>query len=122
MDRKNLLKLITSACCYRNVILTMLKFRVESLYSMKKVLTKMGLVTPFNDKSNFTGITSNVGFWFENIVQKVFIDVNEKGTKVEPEIPSIVLNHEEEIIVKANHPFLYIVLDNEKILFSGIYQ
>uniref|UniRef100_A0A0N5CH52 SERPIN domain-containing protein n=1 Tax=Strongyloides papillosus TaxID=174720 RepID=A0A0N5CH52_STREA len=128
MDGKGLLKLINSANCYKSVILSMPKFKVESSHNMKNVLTKMGLSTPFNENANFTGITSTEEIWVDDIIQKVFIDVNEKGTEA---AAAVILSisgcgslkeYQEEVIVKADHPFLYVILNKEKILFCGVYQ
>uniref|UniRef100_A0A0N5CH50 SERPIN domain-containing protein n=1 Tax=Strongyloides papillosus TaxID=174720 RepID=A0A0N5CH50_STREA len=127
MDGKGLLKLIKSANCCEEVIFSMPKFRVESTHNMKSILTKMGLVTPFNENANFTGITSTGKFWVEDASQKVLVDVNEKGTEVVAvtNIPCGGYSpnkDREKIIVKADHPFLYIILKNEEILFIGVYQ
>uniref|UniRef100_A0A0N5CH49 SERPIN domain-containing protein n=1 Tax=Strongyloides papillosus TaxID=174720 RepID=A0A0N5CH49_STREA len=128
MDGKSLLKLIESTYYYKDVILTMPKFKVESSYSMKKVLTKMGLVTPFNENANFTGMTSTDKIKIDDVIHKVFVDVNEEGTEAAAATAIFMVGYSapvsknDEIIVKADHPFLYIILDNEKILFSGVYQ
>uniref|UniRef100_A0A0N5CH51 SERPIN domain-containing protein n=1 Tax=Strongyloides papillosus TaxID=174720 RepID=A0A0N5CH51_STREA len=127
MDRNSFINVIRPTYSQKEVILTMPKFRTEATCNMKSVLNKMGLVLPFNETANFTGITSAEKIWVEDVFHKVFIDVNEKGT--EAAAATIIrlsgggrLPEMEKIIVKADHPFLYVILNKEKILFSGIYQ
>uniref|UniRef100_A0A0K0F4M6 SERPIN domain-containing protein n=1 Tax=Strongyloides venezuelensis TaxID=75913 RepID=A0A0K0F4M6_STRVS len=128
MERNSFFNIIRPAYSGKEVVLTIPKFKVESLLEMKKILTMIGLVSPFNINADFTRVTSIEEFWVEDIAHTVFVDVNEKGTEagaatiIRARGGGSLPKKPERIIIKADHPFLYVIVNKEKILFSGVYQ
>ncbi|CEF69914.1 Serpin domain-containing protein [Strongyloides ratti] len=119
---------IINSTTQTNLIFSMPKFIAESSHSWKEPLIKMGLVTAFDDRANFSLISSGNNLKIDNVLQKVYIDVNEEGTEAAAATGIIVafksssIDLDEKIVVRADHPFLYFILHNENILFGGVYQ
>uniref|UniRef100_A0A0N5B9A2 SERPIN domain-containing protein n=1 Tax=Strongyloides papillosus TaxID=174720 RepID=A0A0N5B9A2_STREA len=124
---KDLLNLI-DLTYYEYVDLVMPKFTVEVSHDFKEPLIKLGVLSAFNDKANFSMITKEDNFKIDYISQKVSVDVNEEGiesdemTHLWHESTSNVSSGNEPIVVKADHPFLYLIINENNILFAGIYQ
>lgn len=106
------------------------KFTYTAMKQIIRTMEDMGLTLPFSPKcEEITGIVSPQGpFFVSRIIQKAFIEVNEKGTKAaavtvvcdddmgcsmyeEPPRPSFV----------ADHPFLFMVREDvsKLVLFTG---
>uniref|UniRef100_A0A0K0EUD3 SERPIN domain-containing protein n=1 Tax=Strongyloides venezuelensis TaxID=75913 RepID=A0A0K0EUD3_STRVS len=105
------------------------KFKIESSFTLNGCLKKLGLGTAFSEHADFSGITDSGRLFISQVVQKVFIDVNEKGTEaaaatgVIMELMCLPITPEKPIIFKADHPFFFFILhDNKHILFNGIYM
>nr|CAD2181147.1 unnamed protein product [Meloidogyne enterolobii] len=100
------------------------KFKLESTHNLKNVLIKLGLTSAFGN-ANFSKITTDVPLKIDNVVQKAFIEVNEEGTEAAaatrypytPTSPSV----EEETFL-ADHPFTFMLMKKNEILFCGIFQ
>ena len=100
------------------------KFKVEKTYDlMKEINPKPIALTRNADLSRMTSERSIV----DQIVHKVFIEVNEKGTEAAAvtAIRMVPMSGSwpppKKIIFRADHPFLYFIRDktNSMILFSG---
>ena len=68
----------------RTVTYSLPKFRYSYGTSLKDTLKAMGLTDAFNEDADFTGISENApetGLSIGDVLQKTFIDVNERGTK-----------------------------------------
>lgn len=128
LSGEKLLNLINNASC-QSVEITIPKLKIESTFNLNDCLKTLGLKYGFSGEANFSGITENGQLFISNVVQKVFIDVNEKGTEaaaatgVMIELLSAIQTPENPIIFKADHPFFFFILyDNKHILFNGIYM
>ncbi|KAL7714157.1 Serine protease inhibitor 2.1 [Entamoeba marina] len=57
-------------------------FKLEQTANLKNCLTKLGLVDAFKTSANFSKIFKNVvdPIYISEVLHKVIIDVNEKGT------------------------------------------
>uniref|UniRef100_A0A0N5BK42 SERPIN domain-containing protein n=1 Tax=Strongyloides papillosus TaxID=174720 RepID=A0A0N5BK42_STREA len=105
------------------------KFKTESSFTLNECLKKLGLGIAFSEHADFSGITDSGRLFISQVVQKVFIDVNEKGTEaaaatgIVMELMCLPMTPEKPIIFKADHPFFFFILhDNKHMLFNGIYM
>uniref|UniRef100_A0A0K0F4M4 CRISPR-associated protein Cas1 n=1 Tax=Strongyloides venezuelensis TaxID=75913 RepID=A0A0K0F4M4_STRVS len=86
----------------------------------------MGLTIPFNKNADFIWKTSVKEFWVEDIVQKMFVKFNKTRTGSEEGVTRLLYDfflnqlRGREIIVKADHSILYVIVKNDKILFIDI--
>lgn len=95
------------------------KFKTESSFSFIEHLQTMGLTLPFSGSADFSGISGNNNIMISHILQKVFFEINEKGseaaaaTAIIITVTSMVPNVEIEIpTFIANRPFIYILKEN----------
>ncbi|MCP4395473.1 MAG: serpin family protein [Alphaproteobacteria bacterium] len=124
------------------VNVSMPAFRIDNSYQLTKILSDMGLKSPFNKEADFSGISSKKGLYIGNIIQKIILDIDEKGAKkVEPaeeqsktkiaskttKTDGIAGSAEKKItetkkpkiekkyLIKfnANHPYMYVLFDKE---------
>jgi len=107
------------------VNLTMPKFHLEPpILSLKSALSEMGMVEPFSDAADFSGIDQEHSLKIGDITQKTYIQVDENGTEAaaagitEFELISGILGVAE---VTVDHPFIFFIRDTQTgtILFLG---
>ncbi len=111
------------------VILYIPKFRFELKYELSGPLSTMGLTHPFSNSAEFSGLTKEF-LKIDKVLHQVFIEIDEKQTEAAA-VTSIVklptsgggLKRPEPKIFRADHPFLYFILENQSdaILFAGRY-
>ena len=106
--------------------LFMPKFKIETTYELPKIMQSLGMKLAFDEnKSDLSGIANTPPRLFvTDAVHKAFVDVNEEGTEAAaatgitvgvtsmgPEMP----------VFRADHPFVFLIQDNETglILFMG---
>ncbi|QHE53480.1 serpin family protein [Pontibacillus sp. HMF3514] len=101
------------------------KFKVEyGTKNLNESLQSLGMKKAFNN-ADFSGM-SDSGLSIDRVLHKAFIEVNEKGSEA---AAATVVGMAESASAsqpktfKADHPFLYIIADNQKesILFMGTY-
>jgi len=108
----------------KRITLSIPKFKTESTYDLKDYLSKMGMPIAFTNNADFSGITGDRSLAIDKVIHKAYIDVNEEGTEaaaataVTMRKTAMLLD---EVIFKADHPFIYLIRDNETntILFVG---
>lgn len=124
------LKQVQKGQSSKEVILSLPKFKIETELSPKMELMKMGYVTMFSDKADFSGISRTDSLKIDRITHKTFIEIDEVKTeaaavtKVEMiRIGSVssYMEHQEPVLFTANHPFVFFIIDNKTnaILFLG---
>ena len=100
------------------------KFKLESRFSLKETLVRMGMSDAFSDSADFSKMDGTKNLKIQNVIHKTFVEVEETGTeaaaatavligiKMAPSIP---------FSFKANRPFLFFIYDrvNDLILFMG---
>jgi serpin B len=82
--------------------------------------------TAFSEESNFTGISESGNLFISDVIHKSFVDVNEEGTEaaaatgVSMAVMSLPIK-EEIPVFRADHPFMFLIQDNENgaVLFAG---
>ncbi len=110
---------------YRQVALSMPKFKVNTTMILNGILKSLGMNLAFSDAADFSSITGK-GVAVDEVKQKCFIEVNEEGaeaaavtsigmrlTSVAPEPMPFVMNVE--------RPFVFAIFNAEtnSILFAG---
>jgi len=108
----------------KEITLSLPKFKLAYKNKLNDELIDMGLDIPFTSAADFSGI-SNANLKISTVLQKTYIDVNEKGTEaaavtsigivvtsVDPNAP---------ININVNKPFLFFIKDNTSgtIAFMG---
>ena len=112
----------------KRVQLSFPKFDITSGYDLIPVLKEMGMTNAFNpDTADFSNVfTSPQSIYVDAVVHKVRILVNERETKAAAvtmaSARASAAMPEDLVIFTADHPFLYVIRDNELgiNLFTGI--
>ncbi len=114
-----------------SVNLRLPKFRFAFEDSLNNELKAMGMEIAFSPlEADFTGMIDENQYvdgnlFISMVKQKAFIDVNEKGTEAAAatvvEISLSSSGQEHEIYFTADHPFLFVIMENQSgsILFIG---
>ena len=110
----------------RNVHVTMPKFRVESQFSLKEALSRMGMPLAFSDHADFSGIDGKGQLAISEAMHKAYVDVTEEGTEAAAATgltmrATAMIKPEPPIEFLADHPFLFLIRDTRSgvILFIG---
>nr|AGC25445.1 SRPN-1 [Strongyloides stercoralis] len=106
------------------------KFKVESTHQLHETFSDLGMKIPFTNNADFSSMTTEEPLKISKIIQKAFVEVDEEGTEAAAATAvimckksSIILLPSKECIFRADHPFIYFIMDNQRnILFNGIYQ
>lgn len=61
--------------------LEMPKFKIESTLQLQTILEKLGMTDMFQSIADFKGITDDPPLKISKVIQKAFIEVNEKGSE-----------------------------------------
>jgi serpin B len=107
----------------KNVRLSMPKFEYESSFSLKEILSAMGMKSAF-ESADFSGINGNKDLFISEILHKAYVSVDEEGTEAAAAtavIISLTSMPEEAVEMTLDHPFIYMIRDNISgtILFMG---
>jgi serpin B len=111
----------------REVRVFLPKFKMTTQVALKKVLSAMGMPTPFSDAADFSKMASGEQLLISEVVHKAFVDVNEKGTEAAAATAvliaptSALIEPEEPVVFRADHPFVFMLQDKRcgAILFLG---
>lgn len=99
------------------------KFKFETKYFMKDILSAMGMPTAFTEKADFSGIERKRKLYIDQVIHQAFINVDEKGTEAAAATGVIIgeLAIAPRIVFKANRPFIFLIQDKGtgNILFLG---
>ncbi|XP_041488749.1 serpin B6-like [Microtus oregoni] len=99
------------------------RFKLEENYDMKNFLCKLGMTDAFEDRADFSGISSKQGLFLSKVVHKSFVEVNEEGT--EAAAATHVNKTKRSLSVTprfcADRPFLFFIqhVKTNGILFCG---
>ncbi|XP_029955714.1 leukocyte elastase inhibitor-like isoform X1 [Salarias fasciatus] len=109
------------------VELSLPRFKLEESYSLKEVLSSMGMVDAFDvSKSNFSGMSPANDLVLSSVVHKAFVEVNEVGTEAAAATAAVVGTRSVVIPDRfvADHPFLFFIQHKptKTVLFAGRYS
>uniref|UniRef100_A0A672YAW6 Thyroxine-binding globulin n=1 Tax=Sphaeramia orbicularis TaxID=375764 RepID=A0A672YAW6_9TELE len=99
------------------------KFSIKTSYSLKDVLSQMGMTDMFGDKADLSGISEGQKLVVSKIVHHAALDVDEVGataaaaTGIEITLTSLLFIP----VLKFNRPFMVLITERntEDILFMG---
>lgn len=113
---------------YKNVSVSMPKFKTEFTKSFVDVLTQMGINIAFTNAADFSNMFDNVEVYISDVIHKTFIEVDENGTEAAAATVILIAKSslpmpEETKEFKADKPFTYFIRDevSGEILFLGEY-
>jgi len=114
---------------YERVSVTIPKFKMTSTFSLKDVLSSMGMKKAFifgtADFSGMNGVTSGLErLYISAVIHKAFVDVNETGTEAAAATAVVMAAGcapRRPKTFQADHPFLFLIRDMRtgSILFMG---
>lgn len=121
---------IQQSCSFKEVILSLPKFKIESEINPMNDISKMGYPIMFSPKADFIEISKVDSLRIGSIVHKTFIEIDEKKTEAAALTEVIMVGYGSvesppppppPKIFQANHPFIFIIIDNRTraILFMG---
>ena len=110
----------------QQVRLLLPKFKVESSMLLNDPLQKMGIKTAFTSAADFSGIAEMGPLVLDQVKQKCYMDVSEKGTEAAA-VTSVQIRLtsarpvQKVPVMRVDRPFFFVIADgdNEKILFAG---
>jgi serpin B len=109
----------------QEVILALPRFKMTSEFSLKDVLSDLGMPTAFiPGKADLTGMNgTGPRLFISAVVHKAFVDVNEEGTEAAAATAVIVQATSARVtpVFRADHPFVFLIRDNRSgsVLFLG---
>lgn len=122
---ENLYEQAMSMMTAQKVRLTLPKLKLETEMVLNKTLQHMGVKTAFTSAANFKGIAEMGPLVLDQVKQKCYIDVSEKGTEAAA-VTSVgvrLTSARPETLVTMNvdRPYVFFIADrtNGNILFAG---
>ncbi|MBR2576526.1 MAG: S-layer homology domain-containing protein [Firmicutes bacterium] len=112
---------------WREVDITLPKFRFEYTADMTAGLQKMGMKKAFSpEEADFSNMVDGPQ-WLDSVLQKTFISVDEEGTEAAAVTVMIGAGSglpEEPVVFTADRPFQFAIVDDAsgEILFIGAYN
>lgn len=107
------------------VRLTMPKLKLETTMILNKSLQKMGIRTAFTSAADFRGIAEMGPLVLDQVKQKCYIEVSEKGTEAAA-VTSVgvrltSVRPETNVTMTVDRPYIFFIADrsNDNILFAG---
>lgn len=94
------------------------RFKVEESMDLVEILKRLGMTTAFSNSANFSRI-SNEEFKIDKVTQKALIEVDEEGTEATAGSAFSIQLASLPRRVRCNHPFIYLILKEDTILFLG---
>lgn len=111
------------------VILSLPKFKIESEIRPTNVISNLGFGTMFSSSADFTNISKVDSLTIGEIIHKTFIEIDEKKTEAAAITEIVIFGYgggtpaalPPPKIFNANHPFIFMIVDNRSnaILFIG---
>ncbi|NWV28796.1 A1AT protein, partial [Origma solitaria] len=97
------------------------KLSISGTYDLKKILMDLGVTDVFSDWADLSGITGNPDVKVSKATHKALLKIHENGTEAAAVSSIDFLPHSAPPIVKFNHPFLLLIVDQytKSILFMG---
>jgi serpin B len=102
------------------------RYKIEASFKLSSVLSELGIKSAFSSQANFSGIATNPPpEYISQVIHKAFVEVNEKGAEAAAFTAMAMLGAslavEKPLIFRADHPFLFLLIDSQTrtILFIG---
>ncbi|KAJ8270038.1 hypothetical protein GJAV_G00109680 [Gymnothorax javanicus] len=88
------------------------KFKASGSYSLKELLTEMGVVAAFSDSADLSGITEEVGLKVSKVSHKAVLSVDEKGTEAAAATVLEIIPMSLPPSFHLNRPFLLFIVED----------
>jgi len=117
---------IRTSMAEREVNVYFPKFKFETRYAMVPTFRGMEMTTIFSGSADLSGMGGKPGdLYVSDIIHQAFVEVNEEGTEAAAATVVVVgatAMPGPEIEFKADHPFIFLIQENEtgNILFFGL--
>ena len=102
------------------------RFKVETSMNLNESLQRMGIKTAFTSAADFSGIAEMGPLVLDQVKQKCYMDVSEKGTEAAAVTSvQIRLTSARPVaktpVMRVDRPFFFVIADgeNNRILFAG---
>lgn len=101
------------------------RFRTESSFSLKDVLSRMGMPLAFSGSADFSGIDDRRDLQLSDVIHKAYVDVTEEGTTAAAAtggmVRTIAMVAPRKLVFRADHPFAFLIRDTKSgaTLFAG---
>ncbi|CAN8215506.1 unnamed protein product [Coccothraustes coccothraustes] len=97
------------------------KVSISGTYDLKRILMSLGVTDVFSNRADLSGITGNPDVKVSKATHKALLKIHENGTEAAAASSIDFLPHSAPPIVKFNHPFLLLIIDQytQSILFMG---
>ncbi|NXA80263.1 A1AT protein, partial [Thryothorus ludovicianus] len=97
------------------------KLSISGTYDLKRILMNLGVTDVFSNRADLSGITGNPDVKVSKATHKALLKIHENGTEAAAVSSTDFLPHSAPPIVKFNHPFLLLIVDQytQSILFMG---
>ena len=97
----------------RDVTLVMPKLQLEARYTLRDTLQAMGMIVPFTDVADFTGI-AEARLAIDNVIHQTFLRVDEEGTEAAAATAvSIIVTGSriprDPVAFVADHPYFFVI-------------
>jgi serpin B len=107
-----------------DVQVTLPRFKMTEGFDAASALQKLGMVLPFTNTADFSGMSSKGSLSIAAVIHKAFVDVNETGTEAAAATAVVVATPGPVVrrpVFRADHPFVFLIRDNRSnsILFMG---
>lgn len=111
----------------REVILSLPKFKIETEMVLNETLRRLGVKAAFTSGAQFDGISEMGPLAVDQVKQKCFVEVSEKGTEaaavtvVQIKLTSARPSADRPVVMNVDRPFLFVITDSvaDNILFAG---
>ncbi|KAF5908471.1 leukocyte elastase inhibitor-like [Clarias magur] len=110
------------------IVVHLPKFKLEEQYSLKDVLSKMGMSSLFQvGAADLTAMSHQEELFVSSVIHKAFVEVNEEGTEAAAATTVFLLGScrvLEQYYFMADHPFLFFIRHNptKSILSLGKFR
>jgi serpin B len=105
------------------VSITLPRFKVESSFSLKDQLGKLGMPVAFTEMADFSGIDGKTDLFLSAVVHKAYVSVDEAGTEAAAATGAVVgtTSVPPAAEIHLDHSFLFLIRDDKTrtILFMG---
>lgn len=108
----------------QSVNLTMPKFKFDSQFGLKPMLSAMGMPVAFTDEADFSGMNGRRDLTITDVFHKAFVSVDEDGTEAAAAtgvVVGVTSAPLEPVQVTLDRPFIFLIRDIQTgaILFVG---
>ncbi len=103
------------------------KIKLEASYELSNVLKNTGLKSAFTNEADFSGIIKGTPLMLGQILHKTWIELDEEKTEAAAATATTIMIGAATLdafkVFKADHPFVFFVIDNNTnaIIFIGRY-